>query len=192
MGVKKNLENFPTSETAIEMMKMITGNGFYDESYVAKWLFQVMGMEIEDAKSLLEELRKQIFPETATWGLDYHEQKYGLTSAGLTEKQRRNQLINYRSHRLPVNPARIEQIVKSICQKDVLVTENIAPYTFEIKIFIDTSDSNIYEQEIRNRIGNVKPSHLSYKLVTERRPNSMIYVGGCMQQAEILQLRQVN
>ena len=47
-----NIENFPTSETAKRMMTYITGNGFYDKSYVGKWIFQVMGLEWDEAYRL--------------------------------------------------------------------------------------------------------------------------------------------
>ena len=73
-----NLEQFPTSETAKKMLGYITGNGFYDNSYVGKWIFQVMGEEMDDARAIIDELPLQAFVETATWGLRYHEEKYGL------------------------------------------------------------------------------------------------------------------
>ena len=38
-----NLENFPTSPAAKRMMKTVSP--IYDKSYVAKWIFQVMGLE---------------------------------------------------------------------------------------------------------------------------------------------------
>lgn len=48
-----NLENFPTSESAKRQLKYIT-SGFYDNSYVGKWLFQVMGQEFDDASTALQ------------------------------------------------------------------------------------------------------------------------------------------
>ena len=39
-----DLENFPTSESAKKMLGYVS-DGFYDSSYVGKWLFQVMGIE---------------------------------------------------------------------------------------------------------------------------------------------------
>lgn len=38
-----DLENFPTSETAKEMMGSVT-KGWYDKAYVGKWLYQVMAV----------------------------------------------------------------------------------------------------------------------------------------------------
>ena len=72
-----DLENFPTSSSALRMLDDVS-TGFYENSYVGKWLFQVMGLEYDDAFQLVEDLPKQFFPETATWGLKYHEMKWQL------------------------------------------------------------------------------------------------------------------
>ena len=47
-GEKFDLEQFPTSESAKRMLSYVTP-GFYDNSYVGKWLYQVMGLEYDDA-----------------------------------------------------------------------------------------------------------------------------------------------
>ena len=41
---KFDLEAFPVSESARRMMSYVS-QGFYDNSYVGKWLYEVMGME---------------------------------------------------------------------------------------------------------------------------------------------------
>ena len=75
-----NLEQFPTSETAKKMLSYITGNGFYDNSYVGKWIFQVMGEEMGDARAIIDELPLQAFVETATWGLRTMRKSTGCRS----------------------------------------------------------------------------------------------------------------
>ena len=59
------LENFPTSESAKRQLGYVTA-GFYDNSYVGKWIFQVIGQEYDDARKIMQELPAQMFPETAT------------------------------------------------------------------------------------------------------------------------------
>ena len=44
----EELELFPTSESALKMLSYVTP-GFYDKSYVGKWMFQVMGLEYDKA-----------------------------------------------------------------------------------------------------------------------------------------------
>ena len=41
-----DIEHFPTSESAKRMLSFVT-KGFYDKSYVGKWLYQVMGLELD-------------------------------------------------------------------------------------------------------------------------------------------------
>ena len=40
---KFDLERFPTSESAKKMLSFVS-DGFYDESYVGKWIFQVLSL----------------------------------------------------------------------------------------------------------------------------------------------------
>ena len=47
----EELELFPTSESALKMLSYVTP-GFYDKSYVGKWMFQVMGLEYDKALKL--------------------------------------------------------------------------------------------------------------------------------------------
>jgi len=187
-----NLENFPTNETAIEMMCWITGNGFYDNSYVGKWIFQIMGKEMEDAQRLFEELQEQIFPETATWGLIYHEQKYGIeTNTNYSIAKRRSQILKQRNFKMSMNPERLRQLIENITGKNVEIIENTTDYTFSVKVIITGSDNEINEVYLREQINQLKPSHLSYEIVTERPLSTGIYVGTIMQQAEIMTIRQV-
>ena len=50
----EELELFPTSESALKMLSYVTP-GFYDKSYVGKWMFQVMGLEYDKALKLAED-----------------------------------------------------------------------------------------------------------------------------------------
>lgn len=75
-----DIEHFPTNPTALRMLSRISP--IYDRSYVGKWIFEVMGADMDDVRLRFEELRAQAFPETATWGLFYWEQRYGLPVGG--------------------------------------------------------------------------------------------------------------
>lgn len=72
-----DLERFPWSDSANRMLTYVT-KGWYDKSYVGKWIYEVMGRELDLATMHIEELPYQMFIDTATWGLKYHEIKYGL------------------------------------------------------------------------------------------------------------------
>lgn len=111
-GEKFDLEQFPTSESAKRMLSYVTP-GFYDNSYVGKWLYQVMGLEYDDARKLAEELQYQMFPETATWGLMYHEIKWGLpVRTNLSYEERRQLIYQKRDYKAPMTPYRMETYLK--------------------------------------------------------------------------------
>ncbi len=112
---KFDIENVPTSEAAKRMMASID-ESFYEKSYVMKWMQQVMGLEWDDAWNIIvEELPKQFFPETATWGLRYHEEKWQLpVRENLSYEERRKLIYRKRDYRAPMTPYRMEKYLEKI------------------------------------------------------------------------------
>jgi hypothetical protein len=153
-----NLENFPTSPAAKRMLKTVSP--IYDNAYVAKWMFHVMGLEIDEAWQFIEELRLQAFPETATWGIVYWEQQYHIPpDESLSIEERRRRVIIKRGKRKPMNPARIEKLTRDITGRQAVVTERNEEYVFFIAIL--PGESEVDYQELINTIRSVKPSHLT-------------------------------
>ena len=104
---KFDLENFPVSESAKNMIASVS-DGFYDNSYVGKWLYEVMGQEYDTAREIAEDILNQLFPETATWGLMYHEIKWGLpVRENLPYEERRQLIYRKRDYRAPMTPYRM-------------------------------------------------------------------------------------
>lgn len=159
-----DLEHFPTSPSAIKMMSRISP--IYDRSYVGKWIFEVMGVEMDGARLRFEELRLQAFPETATWGIRYWEQKYGIpVNESLDLETRRKNVIIKRGIRSPMNPARIEQILGDMCGRQVEVTENVAPYAFQVTVY--AGDTTVDFGAMFKRLRRIKPSHQRAVLIFE-------------------------
>ena len=50
-----DLERFPWSDSANRMLTYVT-KGWYDKSYVGKWIYEVMGRELDLATIHIEEL----------------------------------------------------------------------------------------------------------------------------------------
>ena len=168
-----NLENFPTSPAAKRMLKTVSP--IYDKSYVAKWIFQVMGLELDEAWKFIEELRLQAFPETATWGIKYWEQRYNIPpDESLSIEERRQRVIIKRGKRSPMNPARIERIVRDVTGREAIVTEENGTYTFHISIL--PGESTVDYQELIDTIKSVKPSHLAFKVLFETDVSMTIQV----------------
>ena len=109
-----DIEKFPTSRAALDMLHSIS-EGFYQKSYVMKWLLQVEGLEWDEAESILGELPLQFFPETATWGLVYHEQKWQLpVKYNLGYDERRKLIYQRRDYRAPMTPYKMELYIGKV------------------------------------------------------------------------------
>ena len=151
-----DIEKFPTSPAALRMMSRISP--IYDRSYVGKWIFQVMGLDMDNVRLRFEELRLQAFPDTATWGLTYWEQRYGIIpSSTQTIEERRRAVLLKRNAREPINPAKIEHIIQTMTGLASKVTENVADYTFAVEIFSDGSPIDF--DAVFSKLKRIKPSH---------------------------------
>lgn len=171
---EKELEQFPSSESARKMLSYVT-QGFYDKSYVGKWLFQVMGLEYDEAVRILEELPKQFFPETATWGLMYHEIKWGLPVREHLEYEERRRLIyQKRDLKSPMTPYKMEQYLKNAVGFEVHVSDvNDAgkfgflpehPNVFKLDFI---GDGTLDAATVKTMVNRLKQSHTSY-LINDR------------------------
>lgn len=169
-----NLEHFPTSERARAMLNTISAD-FYEQSYVGKWLFQVMGMEMDEVrKVIVDELPLQAFPETATWGLRYHEEKYGLDiNENMPYKERRARIIEKRESKYSVTPKRMETVITERFGAEVHVYDVNDPggqIFSHPNVFIVMFRQNGTEQEFdiqaaRDLIDRMKQSHTVYNLL---------------------------
>lgn len=177
-----NIEDFPTNKTAKEMLHMVSED-FYEKSYVGKWLFQVMGIEWHDIKDRLDELPDQFFIETATWGLKWHEIKWGLpVREELTYEQRRQNLIARRDFSKPMTPYAMEEyIMQTIgieahvfdCDDDGGYSEEIDhPNYFLVYIY---GGGDIDTDSVRETVAAVKQSHTDFDLFIFRSLETEVY-----------------
>ncbi len=166
MDEQFNLESFPTSDSANKMLSYVS-DGFYDASYVGKWLFQVMGMEYDEAREVIESLPAQFFPETATWGLMYHEIKWQLpVRNNLPYEERRKLIYQKRDSRAPMTPYRIELCLKNATGFDVVVADchDTGPYDFRpdhpniFKVYF-SGEGSLDARLAKQTIQNLKQSH---------------------------------
>lgn len=168
---KEELELFPTSESANRMLSYVT-DGFYDRSYVGKWLYQVMGLEYDEAKRYAEELPYQFFPETATWGLKYHEIKWQLpVRENLSYEERRKLIYQKRDYCSPMTPRMMESYLESVTGFEVHIADvhDAGPYGFVpphpnvFKAYF-VGEETLNVKLIRQTLDKLKQSHTTYTI----------------------------
>lgn len=168
---KINLEEFPTSESAKKMLSYVS-DGFYDESYVGKWIFQVMGEEYDQTLEIAMDLPAQFYPETATWGLTYHEIKWGLpVQQNLSYEERRRLIFQKRDYRAPMTPYHMEEYLRNVTDFDVRVCDvhDLGEYGLVFshpnRFWVICMGEGTLNSKIMHRFLNrIKQSHTVYTL----------------------------
>lgn len=163
-----DLDRFPQSESAKRMLTYVT-RGWYDKSYVGKWIYEVMGREVDAASVYVEDLPYQFFPETATWGLRYHELKYGLpVREDLTYEERRRKIREKRDTKAPMTPWRMERIIEDTTGYLAEVHDiNESGYTFDHPNIFSvrlSGESELNMGAAFRKINTLKQSHTIYEL----------------------------
>lgn len=170
---KFDLENFPMSESAKKMLGYVS-DGFYDESYVGKWIFQVMGIEYDKALEIVTDLPVQFFPETATWGLMYHEIKWGLpVRENLPYKERRRRIYQKRDYKAPMTPHHMEQYISSVTGFEVYIADvhdmGYTAYKPEhpncfLLIIRENENTIIDYKSVESLVNKIKQSHTTFEV----------------------------
>lgn len=166
-----SLFDIPSTETGRKMLQSVSP--IYDRSYVGRWLFEVMGIEMAEARKYVDEFRLQAYPETATWGLRYWEQRYHIkTDERLPIEERRQRVIAKRWDFAPMNPARLEEYIFRACRMPAHVVEYNPEYRFEV--IIDSTGAVLDFDEVYQLIRRAKPSHIAVTIIIEATVNIAI------------------
>lgn len=170
------------SNNGIKMFDSISP--VYKNSIIMKSLYEAIGMEFDTLDDLIEEVKLQLFPQVATWGLKYWEERCGLpTNTDEPLQTRRNKVIVKLQSKHIMNPKRMAMVLQKYTGADIKVIDNTAPYTFEIDLIGRTSFPKSLEQ-LYKTVRKIKPSHLAvnYKLISVT--NSNAYFGAVSQCGE--------
>ena len=135
----------------------------YGESYVGLWLFQVIGIVIDDINTIIMGLFDEIFPETSEKLLPYWEKEYGIIPDDtLTIEERRANIKAKMQMMAPINPAKLENILSDTVEKEEMITE----VTGSNKIIINVIGYVDDLTGMREIIERLKPAHVIYEINT--------------------------
>lgn len=183
MADKFDIEHFPTSESAQRMMNRVSP--IYENSYVGKWLFEVMGMEMDTARMLVESLRQQCYLEQCTWGMRYWEQRYGIETDETKDLEARRAIVAAkRGRRRSLTPASLEELLEELTGRKITVTEDNPKYQFTIQV--GEGEAVVDYVAVITRVNTVKPSHLTYSIELPRGGKLNLYFGAAMHEVKTI------
>lgn len=152
----------PSAQKALDRISPI-----YMDSKIGLWILQSIGLELDELKEIIEDIRKQALPQTATWAIDYWEQEYGIpVNIDLPlEEVRRPRLLSKIRSRAPMNPAKLVKLIKTEINNQsipVEIIEHVHKNTFRIKITPGSFHTNW--KQIYKLVDRVKPAHVIYTI----------------------------
>ncbi len=177
------MQKILTSDAAKRMIDYVSP--IYDRSYVGLWLFNVIGIELDELNKFCEELYDQAHIETATWSLPMWEKEYGITPLeDQTIEQRRQRLLQMKK-KSAFNPEKLRKLIESMTGVEVEIVENTNKNTFLVRLkgSVDNLD------DVKEQINLMKPAHLLCSLSgpgIAEEANATIHFGAAITQREII------
>ena len=155
------------SESAQRMIQRVTHK--YGDSYTMLWLFEVIGETNDDLLGMVDDFKHQLVPQTATWSLPIWEESLGLpVDVTLSIDVRRMAIIEKKRKRVPMNPARIEEIVSAIVGgADTWMDEYAGKNRFTMHIN-DIVDTDVMAQVVA-KLKKIKQSHKTFDVSYEKK-----------------------
>jgi len=151
-----------TSSKGKQMIQNITP--IYAKSKIEQAIYEAIGSEFDSGEELAQEVLLQLFPQTATWGLIFWEERVNLpTNTNEDIERRRRKVIARLQTRCPITPERMAAILSNYTGADIRIPEYLDS-KFEVR-FITKTGINGHFNEIIKEIDRIKPSHTSYKFI---------------------------
>lgn len=168
--------NILTNELGSQMLDTVAP--IYNNSKVALYLFQSIGITMEQIKDFMsldfeneDNFISQIFIQTATWGLKYWEDEYGITpDPSLSYEQRRQNLITKLQYTAPITPRKIADRISSLTGIPVTVKEVAGTNAFDVILH----ELRLDHSEVYKFVDRISPAHLIYTIKTEEEENSAL------------------
>lgn len=136
--------------------------GFWAGSPQVVELQRVLDEMVQAAGSSQADTMAQLFLPTATWGLSWWEQAYGITPAsGQTEEQRRTRILGKIRGQGVATVALIQATAGAYVDAAVSVEEH--PNEFRFTVIFDQIGAQLPEpEEMTDALNEIKPAHLTF------------------------------
>lgn len=164
-GLSKYAENIPTKDDLKNYfvdLKRYIPEEIYNLPEI-KAIYDAQGAELGSLLYYIDNIKKQFRIDTATWGLVYWENKYGIeTNFNLSYEERREILKAKKRGQGTCTIKMIKNAAEAFSGGECNVIENTGPYEFTIQ-FIGIKGIPRNLQAFKNMLEDIKPAHLDYK-----------------------------
>lgn len=124
-------------------------------------IYQTQGTETDDLNRAIDDILDQCSVDTATWGLKFWENFLGLpVDEGKPIDFRRSSIKAKLRGSGTITVSLLKNVAESFSNGEVEVTENIAPFTFQVN-FVGTRGTPPNMDDLKRAIDDIKPAHLA-------------------------------
>ncbi|OPJ58431.1 YmfQ family protein [Clostridium oryzae] len=133
---------------------------FLLKSKVFTTIYNAQQKELDNYNAAIDDIADQCFIDKATWGLKYWEEFLGIAVDETKPEGDRRSVIKAKLRGTgTVTVSLIKNVAESFGNGGVAVTENTAPYTFEVK-FNDIRGVPTNIDDLKAAVEEIKPAHL--------------------------------
>ncbi|ADQ06521.1 hypothetical protein Calhy_0784 [Caldicellulosiruptor hydrothermalis 108] len=134
---------------------------FLLQSKIFQTVYNIENDELTSVENAINDILNQCFIDTATWGLKYWEQLLNIPVDENKPADYRRSVIKSKIRGAgTITVSLIKTVAEAYSNGEVEVTENVAPYTFEVK-FVGTRGIPPNLDDLKNIINEIKPAHLA-------------------------------
>ena len=142
-------------------MDLITKLPYFYDNYVVRPIQKALSDEVDEFTDYLEELLKQFFVDTSTYGLNYWERMLGISKNNFDYQTRRENI----KAKLRSRGTTTVDVIKNICEAysygEVDIIVDHANYSFVID-FVGSKGVPKAFTELDKTIEEIKPCHLAH------------------------------
>ena len=147
---------------------------FYHNSDFVKAFMESNSIEVDTLKAYVDDLVKNLYVKTATWGLDLFEEELGLiTDKSVSYEERRERILAKKRGNGTTTKAMIKNTAEAFSGGEVEVIENFNDYSFVVK-FVGVKGIPKNLALFKQMLEEIKPAHLNYELAFTYTVWSMI------------------
>lgn len=160
--------------------------GFYNRSYLALWLYEVIGREWDEMAAWSNDLKNEIFVQTCTWSIAIWEWVYGFEpDESLTLEERRQRILSKVRGVRPINPEVMRRGISEVSGSRAEVQDFSNPYSFSVTM--NVTNRPIPMERVLRFIYETKPAHLAVSVeVIFPAIESTLHVGGAVGNSTII------
>lgn len=137
---------------------------YYITSKVMKELEHSNSLELGRLNYKIKDIKNQLWIDTATWGLTYWENEYGIeTNLSLGYEQRREVLKAKKRGQGTTTKQMIKNVAETFSGGEVNIIQDNPNYAFVVQ-FVGVKGIPKNMQLFKDMLENIKPAHLGYTI----------------------------